>query len=92
MDNKFYEKVVLNCFDISFVERGLFLFLLKTDKNIFKDCIKTGTGYEVTFTDGYDFVLVINVTDGDGLFKCEVEEVIGLENLFWVKDVNSITA
>lgn len=92
MDNKFYEKVILKCDEIPFVERGMFLFLLKTDTTIVKDCFETNTGYEVTFTDGYDFVLVINVIGRDYIVKCEVEEIMGLDLLFERKDAELITA
>ena len=92
MDNRFFEKVILKCDEVSFVERGMFLFLLKTDKTIIRDCIETSYGYKVTFSDGFDFLMVIDVIGKDGIFKCEVEELVGLDQLFGRKDVESIIA
>lgn len=93
MDNKFFEKVVLQCDDIAFVERGMFLFLLKTDKSIIRDYVETSCGYEVTFTDGFDFVMIIDVICEDGVIcKCEIQELVGLDQFFWKRDFESITA
>lgn len=92
MDNRFFEKVILKCDEIPFVERGMFLFILKTDRSIIRDCIETSDGYYVTFTDGFDFVMTINVISKDNLFMCHLDELIGLNLLFEKKECETITA
>lgn len=78
MDYSYYEKVITNCYDVPFMERGLLLYAFKSD------CIEViDDGYiesdkVVIFKNDFGFNLMVRVEHD---FKCTVLECDNLDAL-----------